>query len=308
MSLLTTITKVAGRVGLKARKASPEILLVGGIGCGIAAVVVACKKTLKADDILEEHAERIEKIHKAAEIDEEYKEKDMPKELTATYMRTGAKFVKLYLPAIGLGVASVTMLLASHGILKKRNAAISAAYTAVSTAFNKYRARVKDELGVDADERFRTGKHITEIVEEVTDKSGNVKDKKKKINEIILDDVSEYSRWFTKGNPQYDIRSDMYNEAFLEAQQNYFNNLLHMRGHVFLSEVYDALGFDRTPASIVVGWVDGIGDNYVDFGIVKGCYAKAYNDYNAVNPATAGGYSEGYLLDFNVDGVIYDLI
>lgn len=308
MNLITNIVKGASRAGLKMKKASPEILLIGGIGCGVAAVVVACRQTLKADAIIAEHTENVEKIHEASECDAEYKEKDAPKELTGTYIRTGAKFVKLYLPAIALGAASVTMILCSHGILKKRNAALVAAYNAVSSAFSKYRSRVKEELGADIDEHFRTGRSTVEVVEQVTDEKGNVKDKKKKIEAIMLDDPSEYARWYTKGNREYDRRSEMYNLAYLEAQQAYFNNILHARGHVFLSEVYDALGFERTPASIVVGWIDGIGDNYIDFGIVKGCYAKSYNAYNAVNPASAEAYDEGFFLDFNVDGVIYDLI
>jgi len=90
---------------------------------------------------------------------------------------------------------------------------------------------------------------------------------------------------------------------FLKAQQNYFNNMLQARGHVFLNEVYDALGMERSSSGTVVGWVirkDGQGDNFIDFGIFDGESERAR--------AFVNGYERNIRLDFNVDGVIYDLI
>ena len=87
---------------------------------------------------------------------------------------------------------------------------------------------------------------------------------------------------------------------YLKAQQNSFNDLLRARGHVFLNEVYDGLGLERSQAGAVVGWVLGDGDNYVDFGIFDGDKPRARDFVN--------GLEASILLDFNVDGVIYDLI
>jgi hypothetical protein len=80
------------------------------------------------------------------------------------------------------------------------------------------------------------------------------------------------------------------------------NDLLISRGHMFLNEVYDALGLERTKAGSVVGWIiSHDGDNYVDFGIFTDKDARQYRDF-------VNGRSNAILLDFNVDGVIYDKI
>jgi hypothetical protein len=87
----------------------------------------------------------------------------------------------------------------------------------------------------------------------------------------------------------------------LRGQQQYANDLLHARGYVFLNDVYDMLGIDRTKEGQIVGWVynknNEVGDNFVDFGILE------------TNRETEdGSYEPAILLDFNVDGNILDLI
>jgi hypothetical protein len=85
---------------------------------------------------------------------------------------------------------------------------------------------------------------------------------------------------------------------FLQCQQNYFNQQLKARGHVFLNEIYDAIGLERSKAGTIVGWVtDGNGDGYIDFGMFEDASRRFIN-----------GIEPSILLDFNVDGVIYDLI
>ena len=82
--------------------------------------------------------------------------------------------------------------------------------------------------------------------------------------------------------------------------QSMFNDKLRANGHVFLNEVYDALGFKRTPAGSVVGWVwNGDGDGYVDFGLWQ--LDPAHKDF-------VNAWEKCVLLDFNVDGDIHNLI
>lgn len=42
---------------------------------------------------------------------------------------------------------------------------------------------------------------------------------------------------------------------FLRRQQDYANEMLKARGHLFLNEVYDLLDIPRSKAGQVVGWV-----------------------------------------------------
>jgi hypothetical protein len=115
----------------------------------------------------------------------------------------------------------------------------------------------------------------------------------------VDNEPSGYARFFDESSVQW--RSDYtHNTFFLKTQQNYANDLLKIQGHVFLNEVYDLLGLPRSSAGALVGWVyegDDIGDNYIDFGIF------APENVDALN-----GYVPRFLLDFNVDGVIYDAI
>ena len=60
------------------------------------------------------------------------------------------------------------------------------------------------------------------------------------------------------------------------------------------------LGIPRSQAGAVVGWVLGEGDDYIDFGMFDG--------NNMATRDFVNGYERSILLDFNVDGVIYDLI
>jgi hypothetical protein len=74
------------------------------------------------------------------------------------------------------------------------------------------------------------------------------------------------------------------------------------RGHVFLNEVYDILGIPRSQAGAIIGWVltgDGSTDNYLNFGIF---------DDNDSAIDFVNGREGSVLLDFNVDGIIFDKI
>ena len=111
--------------------------------------------------------------------------------------------------------------------------------------------------------------------------------------------ISPYARFFDE--TVYEWKPDpLMNKCFLDAQQRYANNLLEARGHIFLNEVYDMLGFQRTREGAVVGWIkNGDGDGYVDFGIYDG---------NERSRAFVNGHETSILLDFNVDGTIWDKI
>ena len=66
--VMTTLNRTVNTVGLKLKKHSPELLLIGGVVTGGIATVAACKATLKVTEILEGAKETIDVIHQTAEI------------------------------------------------------------------------------------------------------------------------------------------------------------------------------------------------------------------------------------------------
>ena len=300
--LISNAIRFANRSKLQIKKHSPEILLTAGIIGTITSTIIACKQTLKVNDILKEKKERCDAVRECQNNDEiEYTEKDASKDLTAIYAQTGIKLFKLYSPAIALGTISIASIISGHRILQKRNIAIAAAYAILDKSFTRYRENVIQEYGQGVDQAMRFGLKKTEIT--VKDKKG--KEKKEVIEEMQEGNwvYSDYARFFDAASQSFE-KDPEYNLMFLRRQQDYANDLLKSRGHLFLNEVYDLLDIPRTKAGQVVGWIydpknNTKGDNYVDFGIYKN---------NSAHRRFVNGLEYNILLDFNVDGVIYDLI
>jgi hypothetical protein len=304
-SLKMGIGKVAGRSGLKLKKYSPEILLGAGIVGIVASTVMICKASLKADSVIEKHNKKLESIKGAKEISDttegggDYSEQEYNRDINVTYVQTFVDFIKLYGPAATLGVASIACILGSHGIMKKRNIAIMAAYKAVEKSFADYRKRVMEEYGPEKDYALKHGIRKIDPVEIETVNENGETDKITVDTVVDPSGISQYARFYDDGCREWS-KNPEYNLTFLLCQQNYANQLLNSRGHVFLNEVYDMLGIPRTQAGCVVGWVKGNGDNFIDFGIHNQDSVKARDFVN--------GYERTILLDFNVDGVIYGMI
>lgn len=290
-------TKVARQL-LVARKNSPTILFSAGVIGVVGTTVLACRATLKVDDVLDEANEKLEKAKALRESDHpDYSEKDYNKDVAFIYIRSAVRFTKLFGPAFVLGVTSIGALAGAHNILSKRNMALTAAYAAVEKGFSEYRERVVAEFGEDKDRELRYSTESKTIVEEK--KNGEMK--KVNVKRVGPAGSSIYAKFFDETNQSWSPTPE-YNRIFLQAKQNYANDMLHARGHVFLNEVYDSLGLERTQAGAVVGWVlSKDGDNYIDFGI----FTRPENDKvrDFVN-----GLNGAILLDFNVDGTIFDKI
>lgn len=301
-NIKTVAIKSASRSGLIIKKFSPEILLAVGITGMVGCTILACKATLKVDATLAKSKEDISKIktiHNDESFKDQYSENDYKKDLTIVYVQRGAALIKLYGPATTIGMLSIFCILSSKNIMSKRNAALLSAYKIVEKGFAEYRQRVSDELGIDKERQFKYGIKNEVVQEMEEDKDGKKRKVKKSVAIVDPNALSIYSKFFDEACPQW-TKTPEYNLVFLKCQQNYANDLLHARGHLFLNEVYDMLGIPRTQAGSVVGWVIGEGDNFVDFGI--------YEISNMERRAFVNGYERSILLDFNVDGVIYDLI
>ena len=298
-------TRTFHMTGLKLKKHSPEILAVAGVVGIVTSTVMACKATTKVSAVLDKAKNDIEVIHTVAETKpEEYTAEDSKKDLTIVYAQTGVELVKLYGPAVVLGTLSIASMLASNNILRKRNVALAAAYSTVDKGFKEYRGRVVERFGEAMDKELRYNLKAKEIEETVINEDGTESVVKKTIN--VVDDpnlYSEFSRFFDDSCSGWNDDRE-YNLMFLKQQQNYANDKLQKQGYLFLNDVYEMLGFPKTKAGQMVGWIYDevmpLGDNFVDFGI--------FNANKAAARAFVNGYEPVILLDFNIDGNILDYI
>lgn len=302
--ILNKMSRTFGKAGLAVKKHSPEILVVTGITGVVASAVMACKATTKAGVIVDEMKDEMNKIHEVSEMGrEDYTEEDMKKDTALVYLQTGVKFAKLYGPAVLLGTVSITCILASNNILRKRNVALAAAYATVDKGFKEYRSRVVERFGKDLDRELRYNIKAKEFEETVVDENGKETVVKTTVNVADPNTYSDYARFFDDGCTGWSKDAE-HNLYFLKCQMNYANDKLKAQGYLFLNDVYKMLGIPVTKAGQCVGWIydekNPIGDNFVDFGI--------YDMSKPVVRDFVNGYERTILLDFNVDGNILDLI
>lgn len=312
--IMNNVTRTFHKVGFQLKKHSPEILIVAGVAGTVVSAVMACKATTKVNSILAETKEQVEGVHSVLEdsrlakkyverYGEEYTVEESKKDLAVIYAQTGLKFVKLYGPSVALGVASIGCILASNDILRKRNIALAAAYATVDTGFKEYRNRVIDRFGKELDRELKYNIKAKEVEETVVDENGKEKTVKKTVETADFNMESDYARFFDESCAGW-TKDPEYNLNFIKLQQSYANQKLKTEGHLFLNDVYEMLGIQKTKAGHVVGWIYDencpIGDNYVDFGI--------YDVHNERKRAFVNGYERNILLDFNVDGNIWELM
>lgn len=303
----TSAAKFAGKAEFTIKKNSPEILLGAGIVGFVGTIVLACRATCRADEVLEFHRKKIKDINDAKEIADADPEGEMSYDIeiyrqdkAIRYLKTTGSLAKLYAPTVAVGTLSLACILTSRNIMQKRYLGVVAAYNGLSAAFEEYRKRVRDEYGEGLDKHFRYGTTYDELP--VYDENGKKTKEKEQVEKtetgmVIPNDDS--CRFFDSSNPNWD-KNPTFSMMWLRGQQNILNDILHTRGHVFLNEVYDALGFPHTPQGAVLGWIDGEGDNCIDFGLY---------DQNKENVRRfVNGVDNVIMLEFNHDGVIWDKI
>ena len=266
-TIVTSVKASMKKVTIKAKKYSPEILIVAGVVGTVASTVLACKATTKIESILEESKNTIDTIHQCSDnkdMADQYSEDDAKKDLAIVYIQTGVKLAKLYAPSVALGTLSIVSMVASNQV----------------------------------DNELRYNIKAKKLEETVTDPETGKEKKVKKTVDVADPTVSDYVMFFDASTSEAYENNEDYNRMTLRGAQQYANDKLNGDGFLFLSDVYDELGIKRTKLSQSVGWVkNGSGDGYVDFRAVE-----TYRENEAVS------LEKAWLLDFNVDGNILDLI
>jgi len=296
-------TRAFGLSALTLKQNSPEILLGLGLVGGVGAAIFAAKATLKAEAILDHHHHMIDSINivsSSPDRPEQYDQEEELKDRAMAVVKTGLEFAKLYGPSLALGFASIAAILASHGIMKNRQASLVAAYSVLAEAFAAYRKNVTDELGVEFD-----SKYIESAVKE-RDLSFP-ENKKKKQEKVERWMPGPYSRIYDESNPNF-RGSRKHDKAFLINEQNLANNMLNINGHVFLNDIYKRLGFPETMEGQIVGWfitgrtaeelkAEGK-DYFIDFGLT--------NPMNGPGKEFWNGTNDSVMLNFNPHGIVFD--
>lgn len=290
------MSRQVGRAALKTRAKSPQIMFAAGVVGVVATTVMASKATLKLDRLvndIEDTKQKISDLEGSSLADgKEYTAEDAKKDRIVVTTQGAIKIAKLYAPTVIIGTLTIGCFTGAHVTLSRRNVALTAAYAGLQEAYNGYRDRVREKYGEQTELEMYHGTVQKEVV------TNDVNGPKKTTITTIDGTRSPYARFFDEVSPQWNPQPE-YNLIFLRMQQQWANDMLKARGHVFLNEVYDHLGLERTKAGAVVGWVMGNGDNYIDFGM--------YDDRPAVREFV-NGREASILLDFNVDGVILDQI
>lgn len=299
------ISKLSGtfsKIGFILRKRSPEILLIGGVSGLVTSGILACRSSRKVDAIINTKNTKKKEILKL-DTDEQksLKElsKDEKKELGIAYVRFTEDFAKLYALPIGLGVLSITSILVSHKIIKKRNLHLAATLAGVTQTFSEYRSRVAAKYGEEEELAIRYGKEKVSITDTVVDENGKEKKVKNKEEVFNPNSLGIFAGYFDascrnwQGLMEYDLN-------FLKMVEKQLTDRLVLHGHLFLNEVYDAIGMERTSIGQYAGWVydenDDRSDNYVDLGIDIGKYLHDERTASAI------------VIDPNCDGYIMDRV
>jgi acetylornithine deacetylase/succinyl-diaminopimelate desuccinylase-like protein len=279
-------------------------------GMGAEATMARIRELLDGVDGVEvEFIEQV--VVKKVEVTVKEDDEEVKKAGFNVRLQTAIKIAKLYAPAALLLGASLGAITASHVVLRRRNAALTAAYAIVHSSFDEYRKRVRNELGAEKDLEFRFGTAEREIMEE-----GPNGPELRVIKGLDPDAIKKeieagrtYARIFDEDNDNW---SDvpMQNQHLIQMVLNHARDALQINGHIFLSDVYDMLGFKRTLASTQVGWVRDVridpetgkqmNDGYIDFGL--------WSDGLYKGKEWVKGNPKAFLLDFNVDGVITDML
>ena len=303
--MLTKIGTKLGKTGLVLKKHEPEILVVAGAIGTVASTVLACRATLKVNEVLKEHKETIEAIHEVAareDMKEKYSAEDEKKDVRVTYIQTGVKVIKEFAPAVILGGLSLGAMFASNNMLKKRSAALAAAYATVDASFKEYRNRVADRFGEDVEKEIRFGMKEQTITEtEIDEETGKEKKVKKKVKVADPNLKSDYAAYFNSQTSAYWDECHEYNLSMLRAKEAYWTTLLSSRKYVTLNDVLNSIGMESTKAGMVVGWYydknDPDCETTVDLRI-----EEVYLDNGD------GTFEKTIVIDPNVQGSIYELM
>jgi hypothetical protein len=290
---MSYLTRAIGAVKLFTTAHAPTIMVTGGVVSMTAGAVIGAHKTLQVEAVLEKHVPDLEKIKKGESLGlESYGEDAARSDRIKVYSRVGLDLGKLYVVPGVLFVGGAVLVFGGHRLLLQRNATLALAFTGLKKSFDAYRARVVDQWGSEADQAMMGGYVLSEEGPEGETTTVANRD-------WDSSDLDPYNRVFSRENSTQWQDDLGVNKNFIANQQRFAQITLGLQGHLYLSDVYEALGFEETSISRVTGWKvtkhpDGTKNiPVVDFGLDK----PHRDDWKY-------GQNKEIYLDFNCQGLI----
>lgn len=200
---------------------SPELLTGLGVASMFGSIIFTVQATPKAEKAIEK------------------KKKELKKEKLDVWETIGASW-KYYIPTLVSFGAGTTCILCSDRIVKKRAAALAAAYSITETALSEYRSKVTETFGETRDEKVRE-RVIDEKIQENPPKS----------NEIIITSPGDTLFYETISGRYFKSDIDKVRRAENELNRNMrsdiqisVNDLYMMLGLPITNKVNDDIGWD----------------------------------------------------------------
>ena len=286
--------KVAGgtkKVGLWWRRHGPEVQTGISVATSIGGAALTGWGTLRADKKIKEHKAKLAEIEQQRKEDPSgYSEKDYKHDKRVVKARIAKDVLISYAPAAACESVSIFTNINSTRSLRKENQALAASYIALDKSYKAYKERTKNKIGVEEERDIQDNTEVEETnpeTGEITKKK--VPDKEHKTN--------PYRRWFGIGHPSWDLHDMHANLSTALGWQNMLTNKLHANQYLEFNQALTYCGYKPTRAGHHTGWVDGMGDGFVDLG-------PAVNDPEMKRKILSGGFLDGFWIEFNVDGPI----
>ncbi len=282
------------KAGMMLHQSGPELLTGGGIILGIAAVITACSKMKKAEEVKDIYEEEIQEVRENEEADS----KEYALGCVKVWVKTAFRYLGVFWLPILLEILSIAGIWYAHGMMVKRNAALTSATVLLTRQIENYRGRVREKLGEEAENDLYYGITNKKVDEMIVDEDGKAKKVKgaKKVLPENLD--SPFDRVFGIGNSSFNDRHPGANIAFLTSQRNSLESLMKRRatdnsnGWVTINEAFSLLGFEPTELGFDYGWIfsyydERFNQTTIDFGL-NDFSSKTYQDFiNGLTPAIA---------------------
>ena len=215
------IQEVAKHIERVAKDNAPVILTAIGVTGTVSTAIFASKASFRAAELIREHEE----------------EAGTPEGAKERLIERTKVVWSLYIPAVGVGSATIACIIFANQIGTRRAAAMAAAYSMSEKAFEEYREKIVEKIGESKEQEARD-----EIAQERVERNplGS--------QVIVMNDREVLC--FDQYTGRY-FNSDM---ETLKQAQNKINHRMIRENYASLNDFYDCIGLDWVPTGDDLGW------------------------------------------------------